>query len=346
MTSRFLQALFALLFAAMVTSQAAVGAEQTIHKNLDAEILGEQLLLLRSDKRIQVWDLRSGNVDYEKSHQLSSRSMQFIAVWNDHLWGADESTVYWWDRREPGWSPKYDLSWFKKEPIDLVVVEGEPFVIYEEFLMRPSDLEIFVVPFIQNDAEDYPVSRLRPLVIKVYGSKIWIGNSFGEWGGNLTAFDTRTEKWLFHIDKLHYVTDITEISLEEMAVSWSMNHFSTLSRLRIHSNDTSVVREFEELASKQGKFGRVGGYLQKIVYDQESGQIFAMERNKFVLLEKGQPKKITESGPPLRNSKGRRISLNGNVIAMLSTKSAGILVVMKFAEPYVFKDGVFRQLRQ
>lgn len=345
MTLRLLQAIPVVFFAAFFAAPVATIAEESIHKNLDAEILGEQLLLLRSDKRIQVWDLQASKLDFDESQKLSSTFMEFIAVANGRLWGLNENGAYLWRREEGEWLPKN--SWRKREsePLGFVVVGNSPFVIFERHILRLADQEHFDVPEMKDHPEGFGPKHLRPLEIKAIDSQILIGNGYGEWGGNLLSFNTLTEKWEFYVDSGHYVTGITRIYYDRIAVSWSMSHFMAHAILRIHAGDASVVKEFEGFPPRGGSMD-AAGYLQKIAYDKTSGYIYAVEQNNFVRLANGQPEKIAELGPLLYIREPRAIGIVPGVLAMFSTENAGIIVVHRDVAPFVFKDGVLNQLKQ
>lgn len=346
MTSRLVTTIRHVLFSALVATPMVAAAEQSIHRNLDAEILGDHLLLLRSDKGIQVWDLLSSKFDFDRTQKLSSKAMEIIAVADGQLWGLNKSKVFQWDQNEERWLSKYDLGWFEKGPLSLVIVDGEPYVIFEEMIIRLSNLEGFTVPLIRNDPGKFFGGHLRPLEIKVIGSRIWIGNGWGEFGGNLVSFDTSTATWNSKEDRGYYVTGISQVSQDRLAVSWSMSHLGMKHAvLRIHASNTSVVKEFEGFPPR-GKYLEEAGYLQKIVYDKRSGEIYAIEQNDLVRLANGQPEKIADLGPLLYRREPGAIGVVPGVFAMFSTESGGIIVVHRDVAPFVFKDGVLNQLKQ
>src|SRR5262249_1822860 len=145
-----------------------------------------------------------------------------------------------------------------------------------------------------------PGLPLRVLAVYATKQELWIGTGYGEWGGHLLGLDPKTGDWVQYHDEHHYATSITQMSADEVVVSWSMSHFDADTLIRRHELDSNPSFSFPELDSR---------YYQIIAYSAFDETLYGVENTDVVTISNGRPTKIAKLTGQLFEREARAIGV-------------------------------------
>lgn len=306
-------------------------ASETIEEieYVDAELIGNNLFALTSDRRVKVWDLVSKSIDKKLSNQLSSKAVEYIATDGVSLWCIAEGELLQWNSFGSRWDVQYEIDSNKSKPIELAIVDRSPFVVFPKKVVKYNSIDNIYTYKVPNLKGQLKIDYLRILDMHVGEKGIWFATGQGEWGGHLVYLNTKTGKWSSFYDAAHYATGITAID-GGVAVSWAMSHFMADTVVRYHKYNTKPKKTFDSLDSK---------YIQKLAYDESDNILYGIEQKSIVSIVNGVPEVLTRIDGRMYENEPDAIGVAPGVLKIAAFNGA-VIVVMRFSDPVVFDGSV------
>lgn len=156
-------------------------------------------------------------------------------------------------------------------------------------------------------------------------STLWIGVGRGEWGGAFLGLDAKAEMWKSSADGLNYATDITHVADGEVVVSWSMNHFTASTLIRVHKADAKVKTEYPALQQM---------YCQRVAYSPFDDVVYGIENADLVIIADGKPSKVATLDGRLHEREPHAIGVAPGIVALLPAGRRTIFIVPNQGNPW------------
>jgi hypothetical protein len=299
-----------------------VAANQPSDPILAAATYDGYLLCLHSGGTVKAWDLKTTVYAKDTAAQLTRNGLICFATSGDVLWAADDAAVYQWSTKGRAWGKVADYDGRQEKLTGMVYVGGSLLLVFPSKVVDPVAKRTFLVPKLVGQGQGPP---LRVLVVHGTDSMLWIGTGRGEWGGTLLGLDLKAGTWVHWHDGLHYVTGITHSIRGELVVSWSMNHFSANTLVRIHKPDATVKTEYPELDEK---------YYQYITYSRHDDVYYGVESTDLVTIKDGRPTKVAKLDGRLFVREPHAIGMAPGVIVLFPTGPKSVVIVPKWGQPW------------
>jgi hypothetical protein len=298
-----------------------------------ATVYDGHLLCLYPRGEVAVWDLEGGKYAKDVAARLSRKGLTHLAADGGRLWAAGDSVVLQWSALAGAWKQVAEFNDRDESLVRLVTVGGVPLLVFPSKVVDPVAKRTFKVPEIKRPFGGPP---LRILATHGSESRLWIGTGNGEWGGILLGLDPKTGKWV-QGDGAGYVTGITHETGDEVAVSWSMSHFSARTHLCIHTADGKAKTEYPVLEEK---------YYQLIAYSPHDKTLYGVEAKDVVTIKEGKPTKVATLDGTVFEREPNAIGVAPGLLALIPVGPKAVVVVPKQGEPWRLDQGKLTRLRK
>lgn len=232
---------------------------------------GGHLLIADGKGGVHAWNAGDLSFDDGFSKQLAGERVIAIAAGNTTLWGFDGTRALQWEAR--GALSRWVALQAKPPPgrcNAFAVVREDPVCVCGPGVFRFPDARYWAVPLVAPELARRGFGEL-PLSLAVHEAQLALGTGLGEWGGTLWLLDVTTGNWKWHSDALGNPVGVASTS-SGWAVAWSMSHFLTTTRVRLHRADATPLEEGPVLE---------GRYLRALSADGQ-GQLLGVEQQELV----------------------------------------------------------------